>query len=152
MPYFLSLSKPKRAAGKPSRRDDLARPGASAGTKRGGAIGAIAARSAPGRDTIATDARAPQASCRSPRTARSDDRAANRDRRVRLEPDPGQDDGADVYEALALLTLESLATLAGKDPAGFDHLLGGLAVYACAAPRLESRLRSQLAVRDPTQS
>ena len=41
-----------------------------------------------------------------------------------------KDDGADVYEALALLTLESLATLAGRDPAGFDHLLSGLAVYA----------------------
>lgn len=27
---------------------------------------------------------------------------------------PGQDDGTDVYEALALLTLESLAALAGK--------------------------------------
>jgi hypothetical protein len=101
---------------------------------------------------IATDAEAPQASCRSHRTARSHDRAANRDRRVQLEPDPGQDDGADVYEALALLALESLATLAGKDPAAFDHLRSGLAVYACAAPRLESRLRSQLAVRDPTQS
>ena len=41
-----------------------------------------------------------------------------------------KDDGADVYEALALLTLESLATLVGRDPAGFDALLNGLGVYA----------------------
>ena len=41
-----------------------------------------------------------------------------------------KDDGADVYEALVLLTLELLATLVGRDPAGFDALLNGLGVYA----------------------
>lgn len=37
---------------------------------------------------------------------------------------------AAVYETLALLTLEALAMLAGRDPAGFEHLLNGLGIYA----------------------
>jgi hypothetical protein len=37
---------------------------------------------------------------------------------------------AAVYEMLALLCLESLALLAGRDPAGFEHLLNGLGIYA----------------------
>jgi hypothetical protein len=37
---------------------------------------------------------------------------------------------AAAYEMLSLLCLESLAMLAGRDPAGFDHLLSGLGVYA----------------------
>jgi hypothetical protein len=37
---------------------------------------------------------------------------------------------AAVYEMLTLLCLESLAMLAGRDPAGFEHLLSGLGIYA----------------------
>jgi hypothetical protein len=43
--------------------------------------------------------------------------------------DDGGDDNA-VYEAMALLCLETLAMLEGQDPAGFEHLLVGLGVYA----------------------
>ena len=37
---------------------------------------------------------------------------------------------AAVYEMLSLLALESLAMLAGRDPAGFEYLLNGLGIYA----------------------
>jgi hypothetical protein len=37
---------------------------------------------------------------------------------------------AAVYEMLTLLCLESLAMLAGRDPAGFEHLVEGLKLYA----------------------
>jgi hypothetical protein len=40
------------------------------------------------------------------------------------------DDNVDVYEMLALLSLESLALLCGRDPAIFGYLLNGLGIYA----------------------
>jgi hypothetical protein len=41
-----------------------------------------------------------------------------------------KDDNVDPYEMLALLALECLAMLSGRDPAGFEFLLKGLGIYA----------------------
>jgi hypothetical protein len=41
-----------------------------------------------------------------------------------------KDDNADAYEMLALLALECLAFLAGRDPESFHLVLGGLDLYA----------------------
>jgi hypothetical protein len=41
-----------------------------------------------------------------------------------------KEDGVDPYEMIALLTLESLALLAGRDPEGFQFLIAGFGVLA----------------------
>jgi hypothetical protein len=41
-----------------------------------------------------------------------------------------RDDDVDPYEMVALLALESLALLNGRDPAAFNTLLSGLGIYA----------------------
>jgi hypothetical protein len=61
--------------------------------------------------------------------------------------DDGGDDNA-TYEMLALLALESLAMLRGRDPAGFGTLLNGLAL--CAQMRSTECLRAALARQPPS--
>jgi hypothetical protein len=48
-----------------------------------------------------------------------------------------KDDNVDPYEALALLSLECLAMLCGRDPSNFGVLLNGLGIY----PRMRRRIR-----------
>jgi hypothetical protein len=55
---------------------------------------------------------------------------------------------AAVYEMLTLLCLESLAMLAGRDPAGFEYLLNGLGIYARA--RSVECIRAAMAGQRPS--
>ena len=55
---------------------------------------------------------------------------------------------AAIYEMLTLLCLESLAMLAGRDPAGFEHLVEGLKLYARA--RSVECMRAALAGQPPS--
>jgi hypothetical protein len=55
---------------------------------------------------------------------------------------------AAVYETLTLLCLESLAMLAGRDPAGFEYLLNGLGIYARA--RSVECMRAAMAGQPPS--
>ena len=55
---------------------------------------------------------------------------------------------AAAYEIMALLALESLAMLAGRDPAGFEHLLNGLGIHA--RMRSVECMRAALAGQRPT--
>jgi hypothetical protein len=55
---------------------------------------------------------------------------------------------AAVYEMLSLLCLESLAMLAGRDPAGFEYLINGLAIYARA--RSVECMRAAMAGQPPS--
>ena len=55
---------------------------------------------------------------------------------------------AAVYEMLSLLCLESLALLAGRDPAGFEYLLNGLGIYARA--RSVECMRAAVAGQPPS--
>jgi hypothetical protein len=55
---------------------------------------------------------------------------------------------AAVFEMLSLLALESLAMIAGRDPAGFESLLAGLGIYARA--RSVECMRAALAGQPPS--
>jgi hypothetical protein len=59
-----------------------------------------------------------------------------------------RDDQADPYEMIALLSLEALAMLAGKDPDRFGELVNGLGVFA--AMRSTELRHAALAGQPPT--
>ena len=55
---------------------------------------------------------------------------------------------AAAYEMMALLALECLAMLAGRDPAGFEYLVNGLKIYARA--RSVECMRAAMAGQRPS--
>ena len=102
-------------------------------------MGLVAARAAPGRDTIRLVSKRrkhPRPELPEPRAPMSPAQIASA--AFGLAILQAHDDAAGdaragdaaVYEMLSLLCLESLAMLAGRDPAGFEYLLNGLGIYA----------------------